>query len=52
MLDDVIFRAQVQISYTRMDGSKCLRVITHQRPLSRDRDACEKVRSMAREVCF
>ena len=32
---------QVQITYTRLNGSKCIRVITQRKPITRDRAAAE-----------
>ena len=36
------FPFQTQISYTALDGSKCLRVITKQQEVSNEREAVEQ----------
>jgi transcription elongation factor Elf1 len=37
-----VVRIQAQLSYTRLDGTQCLRVITKEQTLSATRDAAEK----------
>ena len=41
---------QLQIEYTGKDGSRCVRVITQAKPVTRDRDVAERGKSVIESV--